>query len=217
MRHHALRGQGIRLGVDHPEQDRGEGVRRTDGEAALRKAGYTIVFTGKTEGATEPSVVGRKGAQWIQLTGSGWNEFPGYDQTAVLVQAMTEQMTASAQAMSDVIARSGKLDVYGITFATGQATINPASDAVLNDVFAVLSANPDWKLRVEGHTDNVGDKAANLKLSNSRAAAVAGWLTSKGIDAARLSAVGLGDTQPIAPNTTDDGRARNRRVVLVKQ
>jgi outer membrane protein OmpA-like peptidoglycan-associated protein len=187
-----------------------------NGEAALRKAGYSIVFSGKTDGATEPSVVGKKGAQWIQLRAAGWNEFPGYEQTAVLVQAMTQQMTASAQAMSDAIAKSGKLDVYGITFATGQATITPASDVVLNDVLAVLTANADWKLRVEGHTDNVGDKAANLKLSNARAAAVVGWLTSKGIDAARLSAAGLGDTQPVAPNTTEDGRARNRRVVLVK-
>lgn len=187
-----------------------------NGEAALRKAGYTIVFSGKVENATEPTVVGRKGSQWVELTGSGWNEFPGYEQTAVLEQAMTEQMTASAQAMADAIAKSGKLDVYGIMFATGQATITPASDAVLGDVLAVLSANPDWKLRVEGHTDNVGDKAANLKLSNARAAAVAAWLTSKGIDAGRLSAAGLGDTQPVAPNATDDGRAKNRRVVLVK-
>lgn len=185
-------------------------------EAALRKAGYTVVFTGKVENATEPSVTGRKGAQWIQITGGGWNEFSGYEQKAVLVQALTQEMTASAQAMTDAIAKSGKLDVYGITFATGQAAINPASDAVLNDVLAVLSANPDWKLRVEGHTDNVGDKAANLKLSSARAAAVAGWLTSKGVDAARLSAVGLGDTQPVADNATDAGRARNRRVVLVK-
>ncbi len=118
--------------------------------------------------------------------------------------------------MSDAIAKSGKLDVYGITFATGQATITPASDAVLSDVLAVLTANADWKLRIEGHTDNVGDKAANLKLSNARAAAIAAWLAGKGIDATRLSIAGLGDTQPVGENTTEEGRARNRRVVLVK-
>lgn len=88
---------------------------------------------------------------------------------------------------------------------------------MLNDVLAVLSANPDWQLRIEGHTDNVGDQAANLKLSNARAAAVAAWLTGKGVDATRLTIAGLGDTQPVGENTTEEGRARNRRVVLVKQ
>ncbi len=186
-------------------------------EAALRKAGYTIVVAGAIEGLSEPRTVARKGAQWIQVTGHPTGDYAGYEQIAVLEKALTEEMSASAQAMSDAIAKSGKLDVYGITFATGQAAISPASDAVLNDVLAVLSANADWRLRIEGHTDNVGDQAANLKLSNARAAAVAAWLTAKGIDAGRLSTAGLGDTQPVADNAGEDGRARNRRVVLIKQ
>ena len=190
---------------------------RRNVEAALRKAGYTVLFSGPHAENDYPVVTGRKGSQWISVQTSSFNEFPAYEQTAVLVKAMAQDISASAQAMADAIAKSGKLDVYGITFATGQATITPASDAVLNDVLAVLKANADWKLRVEGHTDNVGDKAANLKLSNARAAAVVAWLTSHDIDAARLTAAGLGDTQPVAPNTTDDGRAKNRRVVLVKQ
>jgi outer membrane protein OmpA-like peptidoglycan-associated protein len=186
-------------------------------EAALRKSGYTVVFSGRHESSNHPAVIAQKGAQWIAVQTEQINEFPSYEQTAVLVKEMAQEMSASAQAMSDAIARSGKLDVYGITFATGQAAITPASDQVLSDVLAVLVANADWRLRIEGHTDNVGDKAANLKLSNARAAAVAAWLTSKGIDAARLSVAGLGDTQPVADNASDDGRARNRRVVLVKQ
>ncbi len=185
-------------------------------EAALRKAGSTVVFTGKPQSSDSPAVTARKGAQWISVQTSMFNEFPTYELTAVLEKAMTQEISASAQAMSDAIAKSGKLDVYGITFATGQATITPASDAVLNDVLAVLSANAEWKLRIEGHTDNVGDKAANLKLSNARAAAVASWLAAKGIDAGRLTTAGLGDTQPVGENATEDGRARNRRVVLVK-
>lgn len=186
-------------------------------EAALRKAGYTTVFSGRHQNSDNPAVTVRKGAQWVMVQTSMFNEFPTYELTTVLEKAMVQEISASAQAMSDAIAKSGKLDVYGITFATGQATITPASDAVLNDVAAVLAANADWKLRIEGHTDNVGDKAANLKLSNGRAAAVAAWLASKGIDATRLTTAGLGDTQPVAENTTEDGRARNRRVVLVKQ
>ena len=171
-------------------------------EAALKKSGYTIVFSGKHQDHDNPAVTAQKGAQWIQVQTAQFNEFPTYEQTAVLIKEMAQEMSASAQAMSDAIAKSGKLDVYGITFATGQAAITPASDQVLNDVYAVLTANADWRLRIEGHTDNVGDKAANLKLSQARAGAVAAWLTGKGIDAARLSVAGLGDTQPVAPNTT---------------
>lgn len=189
---------------------------RRNAEAALTKAGYTLVFSGPHANSDLPVVTARKGSQWISVQTSNFNEFPSYEQTAVLVKTMAQEISASAQAMSDAIAKSGKLDVYGITFATGQAAITPASDAVLNDVVAVLTANADWKLRIEGHTDNVGDKAANLKLSNARAGAVAAWLVGKGIDAARLSTAGLGDTQPVGENASEDGRARNRRVVLVK-
>ena len=186
-------------------------------EAALLKAGYKTMFSGKHENADRVAITVQKGAQWIFYQLTDFNEFPVYEQTSVLVKEMTQEMSATAQAMSDAIAKSGKLDVYGINFATGQATITAASDAVLSDLLAVLTANADWQLRIEGHTDNVGDKAANLKLSQARAAAVAAWLTGKGIAAGRLTTAGLGDTQPVGPNTTEDGRARNRRVVLIKQ
>jgi outer membrane protein OmpA-like peptidoglycan-associated protein len=186
-------------------------------EAALQKAGYKTVFSGRHEGHERAAITVQKGAQWIFVQLGDFNEFPIYEQTAVLVKEMAQEMTASAQAMADAIAKSGKLDVYGITFATGQAAITPQSDQVLSDVLAVLTANADWKLRIEGHTDNVGVPAANLKLSQARAAAVAAWLTGKGIAAGRLTTAGLGDTQPVGPNTTEDGRARNRRVVLIKQ
>jgi OOP family OmpA-OmpF porin len=186
-------------------------------EAALKKAGYTILWSGRAEGSDRPHLAAQKGNQWIGIETDQFNELPTYIQTAVLVKAMAEQMSASAAAMAEAIATSGKLDVYGITFATGQATITPQSDQVLGDVLAVLYADQTLKLRIEGHTDNVGDKAANQKLSEARARAVVAWLTGKGVDATRLAAAGLGDAQPVADNKTDDGRARNRRVVLVKQ
>jgi len=186
-------------------------------EAALKKSGYTVVFTGKHAESDYPVVTAQKGAQWVQVQTNAFNDLSTYEQTTVLVKEMAQEMSASAQAMSDAITKSGRLDIYGITFATGQAAITPQSNQVLGDVLAVLKANADWKLRIEGHTDNVGDKAANLKLSQARAAAVAAWLAGQGVDAARLSTAGLGDTQPVADNATDDGKARNRRVVLIKQ
>jgi outer membrane protein OmpA-like peptidoglycan-associated protein len=186
-------------------------------EAALKAAGYAIDFSGKHDSADQPVVTAHKGAQWISVQTGMWNEFPIYDMTAVLIKAMQQEMTVGAQAMADAITKSGRLDVYGITFATAQATITPSSDQVLADVLAVLVANPDWKLRIEGHTDNVGDKAANQKLSDARARAVAAWLAAQGVDATRLTAAGVGDSQPVGDNKTEEGRRQNRRVVLVKQ
>jgi len=80
----------------------------------------------------------------------------------------------------------------------------------------LLQQNADLKLRVEGHTDSQGNGAANQALSEKRAQAVVAWLTGKGISASRLTAKGFGATKPVADNSTDDGRAKNRRVELVK-
>jgi outer membrane protein OmpA-like peptidoglycan-associated protein len=107
--------------------------------------------------------------------------------------------------------------VYGIEFDTGRATLKPASEKVLGDVLSLLQAQPDWKMRIEGHTDSTGMKAGNLTLSQQRAASVVNWLVQKGIAKTRLTAAGVGDSKPIADNSTDQGRARNRRVELVKQ
>jgi outer membrane protein OmpA-like peptidoglycan-associated protein len=78
----------------------------------------------------------------------------------------------------------------------------------------LLKENPSLKIRINGHTDNVGKSADNLKLSNDRAKAVISYLTSNGIESTRVSAQGLGDTQPVADNTTEQGRATNRRTEL---
>ena len=99
----------------------------------------------------------------------------------------------------------------------GRATLRPESEAVLAQVAALLNDEPDWKMKIEGHTDSTGTKQGNQALSQQRAAAVVGWLVKDGIAASRLTAVGMGDTKPVADNSTDAGRARNRRVELVKQ
>ena len=79
-----------------------------------------------------------------------------------------------------------------------------------------MQDNADLKLRVEGHTDNVGAAAANQALSEKRAQAVKAWLVNHGVGTDRLVAKGLGDTKPVEDNSTDEGRAKNRRVELAK-
>jgi len=104
------------------------------------------------------------------------------------------------------------LVLNNIVFATGKAELLPASFAELDKLQTYLANNPAIKLEIAGHTDNVGNAASNLSLSQNRAESVRKYLTDKGISPDRLTAKGYGDTQPAAPNDTPAGRAQNRRV-----
>lgn len=118
----------------------------------------------------------------------------------------------------DALAAKGRWSTQGILFATGKADLQPESRPVLKEIAGTLTQHADLKILIEGHTDNVGTPASNLALSDARAAAVKTALVEEfGVDAARISTRGLGDTTPAVPNTTATGRAQNRRVEVVKQ
>ena len=102
----------------------------------------------------------------------------------------------------------------GVTFETGRSALKPDSYTILDIVAASLSANPDIKIEIAGHTDNTGSAATNMRLSQARADAVRAYLASKGVVPERMVAKGYGPSQPVAPNTTATGRAQNRRVEL---
>ncbi|MGB5349046.1 MAG: OmpA family protein, partial [Polyangiales bacterium] len=100
-----------------------------------------------------------------------------------------------------------------ISFATGSDEILPNSEPLLLEVADVLIRNPDLELvEVQGHTDNRGDRALNMRLSQQRAESVRRWLNQHGVEPDRLTAKGYGPTRPLAPNITQQNRARNRRV-----
>jgi len=118
----------------------------------------------------------------------------------------------------DALTAKGRWVTQGILFATGKAELQPESRPVLKEIAGALKQHPELKILIEGHTDNVGTPAANLTLSDARAAAVkAALLADFGADGARITTKGLGDTKPAVPNTTAVGRAQNRRVEIVKQ
>jgi flagellar motor protein MotB len=109
-------------------------------------------------------------------------------------------------------------DVYGIYFDFASATLRAESEPVLREIADTLRTHNDWKLQINGHTDNIGTDAQNLELSRQRAAAVrAALMGGFQVDGARLSINGLGASQPKESNETVSGRARNRRVELVRQ
>ena len=108
--------------------------------------------------------------------------------------------------------------VYGIYFKFAHADIRPQSEAILKQIAVALKNNPEWHLSIVGHTDNVGGDVANLELSRRRAAAVKAALVERyGISAERLTSSGYGASQPQEKNDTPQGRARNRRVELIRQ
>jgi OmpA-OmpF porin, OOP family len=102
-----------------------------------------------------------------------------------------------------------------LSFDTGSAQLRPEAQAQLNDLSTVLKRCPNVRVKIVGHTDNVGNAADNLRLSRNRANTVVSRLKSKGISADRLVAEGVGDQDPIADNSTPEGRAKNRRVTLL--
>ena len=127
-------------------------------------------------------------------------------------------MTAKALTSSTLkqsLDQDNKVSVQ-INFATDKAEILPDSQAQIEQIVALLKDNPELKLGIYGHTDNTGDAVHNLKLSNQPAQSVVAALTKAGIESGRLTAKGFGDTQPVADNASDDGKAKNRRVELMK-
>jgi len=98
-----------------------------------------------------------------------------------------------------------------------KSIIKPDSKQTISQIVQMLKANPGLNISIEGHTDNMGNPKSNKTLSDERAKAVVSAIVAQGIDAKRLSALGHGQEKPVADNKTEEGRAKNRRVELVKK
>jgi outer membrane protein OmpA-like peptidoglycan-associated protein len=127
-------------------------------------------------------------------------------------------LSAGAAALETELAESGTAVIYDIFFSFNSASIREESLPRLREIADVLMQHPDWRLSVNGHTDNIASDNYNLELSARRAEAVKEALASRhGVDAGRLVTAGYGEAQPRDTNDTLEGRARNRRVELVKE
>jgi outer membrane protein OmpA-like peptidoglycan-associated protein len=146
----------------------------------------------------------------------GWFTINAYTNSAKVYYYRNFRIAKGAVPLYDRLTTDGKIITYGITFDVGKSTIKPESMSEINRIATLMKENPDLKFSVEGHTDNTGSAATNQTLSDARSKAVLDKLVELGIDSSRLSSAGKGQNSPIADNSTDEGRAKNRRVEFVK-
>jgi outer membrane protein OmpA-like peptidoglycan-associated protein len=128
-----------------------------------------------------------------------------------------DDVAPAVKALAETKLEVGKaLVLEGIEFETGKATITPASESVLQGAYRYFTEYSDISVEIDGHTDNVGNKAKNIKLSQARADAVKDWLIAKGIAKDRITARGFGPDKPAVPNTTPENKKKNRRIEFVR-
>ncbi len=198
--------------ADRKDDQSGEAVVRNYANA-LTKIGGTVAETFPNYWVNGSVVVDGKEA-WVEAergNGKIWLRI-------VEKQEMVQHVVADAASFRDGLKATGHVAVEGIYFDTAKAVVKPESTPALQEVAKLLAADPSLKLWVVGHTDSVGAVDANMKLSQARAEAVVTALTTThGVAAARLKGYGVGPLAPVASNDGEEGRAKNRRVELVKQ
>jgi OmpA-OmpF porin, OOP family len=184
---------------------------------AIRKLGGQLIYEYEDGGVQYVTLKLAKNGQevWAKVSGAGNGN---YFINIIEKESMNQDVVADASSMANTIKQTGKVAVYGIYFDTGKSVLKAESKGTLEEISKLLKADTGLKLYVVGHTDNTGTFDANMKLSMERAASVVNALVSQySVNAASLKACGSGPVSPVASNDTEEGKALNRRVELVKQ
>jgi len=184
-------------------------IRRNYGNA-LKSIGGAVLFDDDRRSTFNVTKGGKE--TWIAL--EAFNEGRSYELVILEMEPMTQEVTADA--MYNALNKDGFMALY-INFDTGKSDIKPESIVIIEQIAALLQAHPELKVSIEGHTDNVGTPQNNKVLSTQRAKSVMNAVVQKGIVATRLTALGWGQEKPIADNRSEEGRAKNRRVEIVKK
>lgn len=171
------------------------------GEVLVDKPGYTAMKF-KRDAGTVYAVVS---------TGNG-----GYRMKVEVLEEKAMEQEVTANLMWDTLKKDGFIALQ-INFDTNKAVIKPESQPLVRQIVELMRGQPGLKVSIEGHTDSQGTPAANKTLSLDRAKAVVAAVMAQGISADRMGAVGWGQERPVADNRTEEGRAKNRRVELVKK
>jgi outer membrane protein OmpA-like peptidoglycan-associated protein len=177
--------------------------------AALKAAAIPVLYQYVGQ---EGTVTARKGDLWMLLEAAARY----YTLTELKAAPPDFESLTEATEFANGIERYGHVDIYGIHFQAARAEFSTDSETALREIAVMLESHPEWRLRIECHTDNTGTKMANMTLSARRASAVAAWLAGHGIKRTRMETTGMGDIHPIADNATAAGRAKNERVDLIR-
>jgi len=195
-------------------------------ESAGKAPGYLQIrrnYQNAAKALKAKILVDRERYTGIQIDKSGgriyislelFNDGRNIDLAIVEQKAMEQEITAND--MWQALQKDGFMSLY-INFDTNKATIKPESAGIIDQIVALMKSQPDLKLAIEGHTDSQGAPESNKTLSLNRAKAVIKQVSEGGISASRMSAVGWGQEKPVADNRTEEGRAKNRRVEIVKK
>ena len=179
-------------------------------ENALSAAGWTILEKGNGYLTAKQIKNGKE--RWVALSHNDGNAYV----LDLVEKAGMEQSVVTADDMTTALNRDGRISLH-INFDTGKSTIQPDSQPIVDQIAAMMKANPGLRLSVEGNTDNVGTPQSNKILSQARAQAVVAAVSRSGVAVSRMTPVGYGQDKPVADNDSDAGRAQNRRVDLVKK
>ncbi len=187
--------------------------------AILSKGGEKIYFKTRSQGEGPVGATFKmkyeNNVYWVTFTYFNGSDAQcdGYFMSVVKLEDMKQEVTANE--MFEKVNAGNTLALY-INFDTGKSTIKNESQNIVDELYTMLNDNPSLKIIIEGHTDNVGNAASNKTLSEQRAASVKKSLVSKGITTDRIKTVGYGREKPVADNSTEDGKAKNRRVEIKK-
>jgi OmpA-OmpF porin, OOP family len=151
---------------------------------------------------------------WAALGSLVKTKLPDGTELSVPQYGVENKLILFIQDSSKPVDANTWFDFDRLLFDTGSATLQPASNEQLSNIAAILKAYPNVKIKIGGYTDNTGDKAANLKLSQDRADNVKAELIQLGVDPGRVDAQGYGEDHPVADNSTEEGRQKNRRISL---
>jgi OmpA-OmpF porin, OOP family len=182
-------------------------------ENAIVKSGGRRIFYSKDAGVA--TLFGKSAGKdvWIVLRDFGGTRAGNFELNILEIEGMKQDIAAGE--MLEALNKTGSVALY-INFETGKSIITPESKTIVGEIVRMLKENPSLKISIEGHTDNVGSPQTNQTLSENRAKSVMTALVAEGIDKSRLLSKGWGQTKAISENNTEEGKAKNRRVEIVK-
>ena len=179
-------------------------------EKAVQEKGGKILY--KTSRKMTFMIPGNGAEAWCNVQAGNAE----YKLIIIETAALEAALTFGADEIKAALDKDGKIAIYGINFDTSKASLKPGAEKIIIEFVKLMQKYPELKIEIQGHTDSSGTAAGNKTLSARRAETVKQFMLTFGVPAARLQTRGFGQEKPVASNDTEEGKAKNRRVELIK-